>query len=55
MYLRMSKLSSLSKVTASDWSETLKSAEGAAEKISINGKHSKYSNWDINDEILQKN
>lgn len=44
----------ISKVTAErDWSETLKS-EGAAEKISINGKHSKYSNWDINDEILQK-
>ncbi|MHB9055393.1 MAG: hypothetical protein ACYC2P_04465 [Paludibacteraceae bacterium] len=44
----------ISKVTAErDWNETLKS-EGAAEKISINGKHSKYSNWDINDEILQK-
>lgn len=44
----------ISKVTAErDWSETLKS-EGAAEKVSINGKHSKYSNWDINDEILQK-
>ena len=44
----------ISKVTAErDWSETLKS-DGAAEKISINGKHSKYSNWDINDEILQK-
>ncbi len=44
----------ISKVTAErDWSETLKS-EGAADKISINGKHSKYSNWDINDEILQR-
>ena len=44
----------ISKVTAEkDWNETLKS-EGAADKISINGKNSKYNRFDINDEILQK-
>ena len=44
----------ISKVTAErDWSDTLKS-EGVTDKISINGKHSKYERWDINDEILKK-